>query len=157
MVGEHTIGPDSQVENLLAEYGLGANSMFEDIVENDTDRLLVALLLEQRGQDLVEALDSATQEYDDETTAKYISFDRTATDDWDSVAWDFTTESIDVRISNADALVAFADPTKSDNVEIAYATGESPIVGIPAETTEIWYKNDPSASSDASITVEAWG
>lgn len=56
MVGEATVGPDAQLERLLEKYDLDADSWAADLAENDTDRLLMALLLEQRGQDVTEAI-----------------------------------------------------------------------------------------------------
>ena len=56
MAGEATIGPNAQLERLLAQYDLDADSWASDLAESDTDRLLMALLLERRGQDVTQAI-----------------------------------------------------------------------------------------------------
>ncbi|ELY99478.1 hypothetical protein [Natrialba asiatica] len=62
MIGSSTIGPNSPIEQVLADYGIDASSWTEDIVENDTERLLLALLLEQRGENAVEALNPESED-----------------------------------------------------------------------------------------------
>ncbi|WP_435362749.1 hypothetical protein [Haloarchaeobius sp. DYHT-AS-18] len=154
-----TPGPNGQVEQLLGEYGLGANSWASDIVQSDTDRLLMALLLEQRDQDLIDALDQANDEYGDtEKTATYATGSETADQEWsEPIEFGFVSSSIDLRVSNADIEVAFADPSKSENIGVPYSTSESPIIGVPAETSKMWVRRDPSAGSDATVQFEAWG
>jgi len=153
-----TVGPNSKVEQILGEYGLGANSWAADIVQSDTDRLLLALLLENRGQDLITAVDQAGDEYSDtEKTATYETTEVTGGTDWsDPIDIGFIASSIDIRVSNADAEIAFADPTQSEGIGVPYATGDSPVVGIPAETSKVWVRRDPAASSDTTVQLEAW-
>jgi len=153
-----TIGPDSQIEQLLGEYGLGANSWMADIVQSDTDRLLLALLLEERGQDIITAVDQAQEEYSDtETTAAYTTAEITGGSEWsDPIDLGFIASSIDLRVSSANAEVAFADPNQNEGIGVPYGTADSPIVGIPAETSKVWGRRDPAASSDTTVQLEAW-
>jgi hypothetical protein len=153
-----TPGPNSRIEQVLGEYGLGANSWAMDIVQSDTDRLLLALLLEQRGQDLIDAVDQASQEYSDtETTATYTTAEIAAGEEWsDAVDLGFVSESIDLRVSNAAVEVAFANPSDNNDIGVPYSPDESPVVGVPAETSKLWVRRAPSAGSDGTVQLEAW-
>lgn len=162
MVGETTVGPQALVERMLADYGLGVDSWAGDIVERDTDRLLMALLLEQRGEaDVIDAVDAARRSdtSSDETTADYWSSEGAIGlgDNWTEIEFGgLESSSIDLRITNADVVVRFAPPGR-DSADVYYATAESPIVGEPVETTKMWAKTDPSAGSNAKLQVQAWG
>ena len=157
-----TVGPDALVERLLEEYGLSTDSWAADVVEDDTERLLMALLLEQRDQtDVIEAVDAARRSGTgtETTTADYWSSEGEITlgDDWTEIDFEgLVSESVDLRISNADLVVRFEEPG-ADDADVFYGTAESPIVGVPAKTTKMWAKNDPSAGSNASLKVQAWG
>jgi hypothetical protein len=59
MKAPDTWGPDSRTEWVLSLYNLEAGNWGEDILQSDTDRLLLATLLELRGQGLVQAVDEA--------------------------------------------------------------------------------------------------
>lgn len=61
-----TWGPHSRVERILSLYNLEAGTWAEDILESDTDRLLLATLLELRGQDLIDAVDEAQEQESEE-------------------------------------------------------------------------------------------
>jgi len=50
-----SFGPNSQLELLLREYGLNADGWAGDIIEDDDQRLLMAILTELRGETLVES------------------------------------------------------------------------------------------------------
>jgi len=162
VTGEVTVGPNALVERLLKEYGLAADSWAGDVVENDTDRLLMALLLEQRdGTDVIEAVDAARRSKTgtETTTADYWSSEGTISlsGEWTEIKFGgLVSESVDLRITNADAVVRFVEPG-SDDADVYYATAESPIVGEPVETSKMWAKTDPRAGSDASLQVQAWG
>ncbi|WP_435332834.1 hypothetical protein [Haloarchaeobius sp. TZWWS8] len=150
-------GPNSEIEKLLAEYGLGAHSWVSDVLQSDTDRLLMALLLEQRGQDLIDALDQASEEYR-EKTANYSTGSVTAGSEWsDAIEFGLVASSIDLRVTNANVEVAFADPNRNDDIGVPYTTDEAPIIGVPADTSKIWVRRDPSAGSDGTVQFEAWG
>ncbi|WP_256299907.1 hypothetical protein [Haloarchaeobius salinus] len=151
-----TPGPNSRIEQVLGEYGLGANSWAMDILQSDTDRLLLALLLEQRGQDLIEALDAAGEEYE-ETTATYATGEVTSGEEWsEPIEFGFVSSSIDLRINDSDIEVAFADPEHNEGVGVPYKTDNSPVVGIPAETTKMWVRRAPSEGSGGTVQFEAW-
>ena len=55
----NTWGPESRTEWILSLYNLEANSWADDLLQDDTNRLLLANLLELRGQDLIDAVDEA--------------------------------------------------------------------------------------------------
>ena len=152
-----TAGPGSNIESLLDEYGIGANSWASDVFASDTDRLLLANLLELRDQDLVDALDEAGDDYQDQKqTATYHSEELTASTDWSETELGFTASSIDLRITNANVEIAFANPVGNDQNQVPYGTGDSPVVGIPAETSKVWLRRDPAAGSDATVQLDAW-
>jgi hypothetical protein len=50
-----SFGPKAQLELLLREYGLNADDWQADIFESDSERLLMALLQEVRGETLIES------------------------------------------------------------------------------------------------------
>jgi hypothetical protein len=49
-----SFGPNSRLELLLREYGLNADGWPSDVIEDDDQRLLMAILTELRGETLVE-------------------------------------------------------------------------------------------------------
>jgi len=49
-----SFGPDSRLELLLREYGLNADGWPSDVIEDDDQRLLMAILTELRDETLVE-------------------------------------------------------------------------------------------------------
>ncbi len=138
---------------MLSLYGLGANSWAADIVQSDTDRLLLALLLEQRGQDLIEATETASDEYSDQT-ATYATTEVTADEEWsEPVEFGFVTSEIDLRISGADVEVAFADPSGAAS-GVPYSTANSPVAGIPASTSKLWVRSQ--STTTATVRIEGW-
>lgn len=161
MVGETTIGHDSRVEQVLGEYGLQADGLVDDLVESDTDRLLLALLLEQRDQDLIDALDDAqaSESGDPDTEARYYSaeynVDNSERPEWAHVDFGLVASSVDLRISANPIEIRFQSPGNDDST-IEYATDESPVVGIPAETSQMWVRTAKSATGDATVDIQAW-
>ncbi len=96
MIGSSTVGPNSPIERVLADYGVDASSWGEDLVEDDTERLLLALLLEHRGENAVEALNP---ESDDNREAAYFVTEEplpvTSTDE-ERLNWGFPATSVTI-------------------------------------------------------------
>ncbi|ELY71093.1 hypothetical protein C489_02026 [Natrinema versiforme JCM 10478] len=106
-MGSSTIGPDSPIERVLEDYGVGASSWSEDLVESDTERLLLALLLEQRGENALEALDT---ESEDSQEAGYFVTEEPlpiTTAEENRLKWGFPAKSVTVWGFDAPIYVAF--------------------------------------------------
>jgi len=158
-----TLGPDSNIERLLDEYGVGANTWVADVFASDTDRLLLALLLEERDQDLVDALDAAKSEYNSDTTAVYwadnFTVDATGapdalTDKQGRIDFGFEASSVDLRFTD-DILVRFAEQG-SDNSEIIYRKDDQHDSDIHVETQYMYVERGTDATTDTTVYVEAW-
>ncbi|MFC6952225.1 hypothetical protein [Halorubellus litoreus] len=159
-----TAGPGSNIEALLDEYGVGVNSWVSDVFASDTDRLLLALLLEQRGQELVEALDDAQSEYTDEDSGtQYYAQQFTVTqsgppedvtDDQGRLDFGFEATSVDLRFTDS-VEVAFK-PQGNANRVIEYRKQDKHAEGIPVETQTMGVVRADSATSDPTVWVEAW-
>ncbi|DAC85275.1 hypothetical protein [Natrinema versiforme] len=156
MVGESTIGPDSQVERILDDYGLGATSWPDDLVENDTDRLLLALLLEQRGQNALEALDTAD---DDSREAGYFvtedALPVTSTDE-EKLNWGFSADSVTVWGFDEPLNIAFR--SEGEYRKIPLQPSESPFTVAPEggiDASSAWIRKMSSDASDTTVKVLA--
>ncbi|MFC6953522.1 hypothetical protein [Halorubellus litoreus] len=157
-------GPNSRVEQLLGEYGVGANSWIEDIFKSDTDRLLLAILLEQREQDLIEALDDASSEYTDEDSGtQYYVQKFTVTqsgppenlsDDQGRLDFGFEASTVDLRFS--DSIEVAFKPEATSNRVIEYRKQDKHAEDIPVETQTMGVVRADSATSDPTVWVEAW-
>jgi hypothetical protein len=162
-----TLG-DSYIDTLLGEYLPVQQGPVEDVLSSETDQLLYALLLEQRARrmqngatdirTLLEQQRQATEQGTPEATGTYTSrdleLDPLATaDDWQELDLDFVTSEVDLRFNDAIA-VAFAPPTEEERV-VQYDGSESPVTGLPVETSEI-HLGAQEGTGGASVTVEAW-
>jgi hypothetical protein len=159
-----TAGPGSNIESLLDEYGVGVNSWASDVFASDTDRLLLALLLEQRGQELVEALDEASSEYgdkDDGTQYYAQQFTVTqggppedVTDEQGRLDFGFEASTVDLRFT--DSIEVAFKPQGASNRVIEYRKQDQHAEGIPIETQTMGVVRAESAESDPTVWVEAW-
>jgi hypothetical protein len=159
-----TAGPGSNIETFLDEYGVGANSWAADLFASDTDRLLLALLLEQRGQDLVEALDDAKSEYDeDDGETEYYAQKFTVTEDGppedvtdDQGRLDFGFEASTVDLRLTDAIEVAFQPEGNLNRVIEYRKQDQHASGIPVEARYAYLTRASGAEGDPTVWVEAW-
>jgi hypothetical protein len=175
-MGVGTLG-NTYIDTLLAEYVPGDDSLAEEVLTDETDQLLYALLLEMRvsrfnqqgAQDIETALanirDTTETGAPDQTgTYASVRFDDAGDqrdnlpelqtgDDWQEVELDFVTSEVDLRFGDAIA-VAFEEPQQEESV-VRYAGDESPVVGVPVQTSTIWLGAQPG-SGGATATVEAW-
>lgn len=158
-----TIGPGSNIERLLDEYGLGANSLLADVFESDTDRLLLALLLEERDQDIVDAIDTASNDYNSKNRSVYWSNNFTVdsdgppdklTDSQGRIDFGFESSSLDLRFT--DEIQVRFTKQGSDNSTIIYRQSDEFAADIPVDTQYIYIERGPNATTDPTVYVEAW-
>lgn len=157
-----TAGPGSNIESVLGEYGVGANSWVSDVFASDTDRLLLALLLEQRGQDLIEALDDAQNPTSADDGATYFSTEEPESVDsksWETLELGFSASAVTVHGFDAPIRVAFAEPDRA-NSAIRLSAKQSPFeVAPPTEefgTSVLHYRKEDSTTNDTQIEVLAF-
>ena len=166
-MGVGTLG-DSYIDGLLAEYLPIQQGPVEDVLSSETDQLLYALLLEQRARrmqngatdirTLLEQQRQATEQGTPDATATYTSREfeldpLDTADDWQELDLDFVTSEVDLRFSDAIA-VSFRSPTEDEAI-VQYDSDESPVTGLPVETSEI-HLGAQEGTGGASVTVEAW-
>lgn len=166
-MGVGTLG-DTYIDTLLGEYLPIQQGPVEDVLSSETDQLLYALLLEQRARrmqngatdirTLLEQQRQATEQGTPDTTGTYTSRDLDldaldSADDWQEIDLDFVTSEVDLRFSDAIA-VSFAPPTEDERI-VQYDGKESPVTGLPVETSEI-HLGAQQGTGGASVTVEAW-
>jgi len=155
------IGTETVIDRVLAEYlpYQDRQTLLDEVVEDETNALLTALLLEISGQNVLEESNEVqkTANYYAETFTVGTNGPVEGGEEIDGKRVDlgFVAESIDLRISDA-VTVAFNRPGKNDHREITYTSGVSPITEIPASTRYVWLSRADSASSDPTVQMEAW-
>lgn len=166
MTGEITIGAGSVVEELLEDYGLSVDSLAGDLIESDTDRLLLALLLEQRGDDSLQSasIDSNSNTGRGSSSSAYFSgtiqsSDNPVDDDDQPIEPDFDMSTIVVRSFGGPIFIAFDEPTSAtDRIQLDPSAGDEPFVVSPGDdwSTDEIYVGVPDGGSATSVTVEAF-
>lgn len=166
-MGVGTVG-DTYIDDLLGEYLPIQQGPVEDVLSSETDQLLYALLLELRAQrmrqgdmDIRTLLQRNRQERSSgnpERTGTYLSTDLDldpldTAEDWEKVDLEFVTSEVDLRF-NDDIAVAFDEPTDNSRV-VQYSATESPVTGIPVETSEI-HAGAQEGTGGANLTIDAW-
>lgn len=157
MVGSSTIGPGSQVEQILAKYGLKATSWPDDLVENDTDRLLLAILLEQRGENALEALD--TDDDDSQEAAYFVTEDPLPVTEAeeDRLKWGFPATSVTVWGFDEPIYVAFR--SEGDYRKIPLDPSDAPYHAGPEGglgASAAWIRKRSSETADTTVKVKAY-
>lgn len=156
MVGGSTIGPNSQVERILEEYGLDATSWPDDLIESDTERLLLALLLEQRGENALEAMDS--QSGDNQEAAYFVTEDPLVVDSTDEsrLKWGFPATSVTIWGFSEPIYVAFR--SEGDYRKIPLSPSDSPYHEAPEGglgASSAWISKQSSDTNDTKVIVKA--
>jgi len=157
MVAGSTIGPNSQVERILAKYGLEATSWPDDILENDTNRLLLALLLEQRGENALEAID---QQSDDSQEAAYFVTEEplpVTTTEENRLNWGYPATSVTVWGFDEPVYVAFR--SEGEYRKIPLAPSDAPYHAGPEGglgASSVWISKQSSSTPDTQVKVKAY-
>ncbi|NLV09357.1 hypothetical protein GOC74_05360 [Halomicrobium mukohataei] len=147
-----TVGPDSVIERVLSEYNIGADSWHEDLFESDTDRLLLALLLEQRGEQYL----GETSTSDEPTyfvTEEPVSVDSVNQQGLD---WGFPADTVTVWGFDEPVLVSFQQT--GTNREIPLTAAEAPFSLSPPgglNTSKLWYRQMTESAADTTLKVLA--
>lgn len=157
MIGSSTIGPDSQVERILQDYGLSATSWPDDLVENDTDRLLLALLLEQRGESALEAINPESE--DSQEAAYFVTENPlpvTSTDE-ERLKWGYPATSVTVWGFDEPIYVAFR--SEGDYRKIPLKPSDAPYHAGPEGglgASAAWIRKQNEDSNDTIVKVKAY-
>ncbi|OAQ52117.1 hypothetical protein HTG_14130 [Natrinema mahii] len=156
MIGSSTVGPNSPIERVLEDYGVGASSWGEDLVESDTERLLLALLLEHRGENAVEALNP---EADDSQEAAYFVTETpiavTSTDE-NRLNWGFPASSVTIWGFTEPIYVAFR--SDGDYRKIPLEPGNAPYHEAPPGglgASSAWIRKRSDDTNDTQVIVKA--
>ncbi|AFO58418.1 MULTISPECIES: hypothetical protein [unclassified Natrinema] len=156
MIGSSTVGPNSPIERVLADYGVDASSWGEDFLEDDTERLLLALLLEHRGENAVEALNP---ESDDNREAAYFVTEEplpvTATDE-ERLNWGFPATSVTIWGFTEPIYVAFR--SDGDFRKIPLEPGNAPYHEAPQGglgASSAWIRKRSDDTNDTQVIVKA--
>lgn len=135
------------------------------LLENETDQLLAALLMELKAQriaggDTDESVDVIIEQQrqdhasgSDSTRGTYHAEEVTAPNgEWYEIDLDFVASEVDLRNIPGDIEIAFADKAGENNV-ISYDDTDSPVAGITVQTNKIWIKG---VGADRTLNLEAW-
>ncbi|ACV47831.1 hypothetical protein GBQ70_11710 [Halomicrobium sp. ZPS1] len=147
-----TVGPDSVIERVLSEYGIGADSWHEDLLESDTDRLLLALLLDQRGDQYL----GETSTSDEPTyfvTEVPVAVDGVGQQ---SLDWGFPADTVTVWGFDGPVLVSFQQT--GTNREIPLTASEAPFSLSPPgglNASKLWYRKMTESDADTTLKVLA--
>jgi hypothetical protein len=155
------IGTNTIFDRVLAEYlpYQDRQTLWEELAEDETNALLLALLLETSGRSIVEEdrKVNETATYFSETYT--VGVDGPASDgeevDGTKVDFGFVADKVDLRIDDT-VVVAFSEPGKTEHREITYRQQDSPLAGIPASSRYVWVRRADSATTDPTVRVEAW-
>lgn len=151
--------PDS-ANALLEEYH---GQLPNEVLLNETDALLAALLMElkaqrfSRGDTEAASLIIEQQRRDyatgTDTEGVYHASEESPDDQgWTEVDLGFTCEEVDLRNISGPVDVAFADPGDGAD-SIRYDQSDSPVAGIRVRTATIWFQ---AATGTETLNVEAW-
>ncbi len=159
-LGSDTIGPNARVERVLSNYGLGADSLADDLVQSDQLRLQLAHLLEARGEDsIVDAEVAASQSEDDQPEhPEYISGSVETEKDPEPLELDFSASAVIVRRIDSRIWVALRPPESAKyKMQIDPGQDETPFVLSPPglSVTRIWVGR-PEGEDDTSVMVDAF-
>lgn len=151
------------VDELIAEYHAVMPPL--EVLENETDQLLAALLMELKAQriasgDSTESVDVIIEQQrqdhasgSESTRGTYHAEEVTAPNgEWKEIELEFVTSEVDLRNIPGDIEVAFADRSGENNV-ISYDNTDSPVAGINVQTNKIWIKG---VDADRTLNLEAW-
>lgn len=157
MIGSSTIGPNSPIEQVLADYGIDASSWTEDIVESDTERLLLALLLEQRGENAVEALNPESE--DTQEAAYFVTEEPlpVTTTEENRLKWGYPATSVTVWGFDEPIYVAFR--SEGDYRKIPLEPSDSPYHAGPEGglgASAAWISKQSSETNDTTVKVKAY-
>ena len=152
-------GPNSPIETVLADYDLSAETVVDDVFRSDTDRLLLALLLERRGGDSVSELaveNRAGESRDATAEPSYRSETIEATAEPEEIDLGFNASTLSMRGFTAPVFVAFVDPTNdSDRIVLNPDDGDEPYVISPGSGFAFGQVFVGRAGgSDTTLTVE---
>ncbi|MGQ3412037.1 hypothetical protein ACT4ML_07205 [Natrinema sp. LN54] len=157
MIGSSTVGPNSPIERVLEDYGVGASSWGEDLVENDTERLLLALLLEHRGENAVEALNPEAE--DSQEAAYFVTEDPlpVTTAEENRLKWGFPATSVTVWGFDEPIYVAFRSEGNYRKIPLEpsdapYHAGPEGGLGASAA----WIRKQSSDTADTTVKVKAY-
>jgi hypothetical protein len=144
-----TIGPDSPIDELLADYfGELPEGWAYELFEDETNALLAALLIEQSGRNPSETASNLDAVY-------YSSGEDglDVTDEEQSKDWDFTATSVALWGWEEPILVAFKDQNRKDR----WIPLPKNRATLSFETTasEVWYTLQDGAQADTTLNVLA--
>ena len=149
-------GTDTAIDDLLSGYFPSETSLLGEAVEDETNLLLAALLMEQRGSSNEEDVEG--RYYADVYQAGEEGPEGPNADDpnVDGARIDFGTpaKTVDLRF-DGEIAVAFKEPGQPHRT-IVYRAQDSPVVGLKAGSSKMWLKNGPTESSPVTTFVEAW-
>jgi hypothetical protein len=158
-IGSDTVGPNARVERVLADYGLDADGLADDLVQSDEVRLQLARLLEARGEDsIIDAEVSAAQSEDDQPeNPEYISGSVETEADPEPLKLDFSASAVIVRRIDSPIWVAFRPPESAQyKMQIDPGQDETPFVLSPPglSVTRIWVGR-PEGTDNTSVMIDA--
>lgn len=155
------ISHNEAVQDLISEYHA---VLPPELLMNETDMLLAALLMELQAQRLEEGTTESVDVIIEENRREYTKEGATGTyraeslsvksDEWREIDLDFTTSEVDLRNISGPIEVAFADRSTVAN-RIAYDDTDSPVAGIGVSTSNIWVRSATDGVTE-SLDLEAW-
>lgn len=150
------------IDELIAEYHA---VLPPGLLENETDQLLAALLMELKAQriasgDSTESVDVIIEQQRKDhadgtssTRGTYHAEEVTApSGEWYEIDLEFVASEVDLRRISGAIEIAFANKDGEHNV-ISYNTEDSPVAGIGVQTDKIWVRGD---GAERTLHLEAW-
>lgn len=149
------------VQELISEYHA---VLPPELLMNETDMLLAALLMELKAQRLSDGVSESADVLIEQQRADYSDGSDHArgtyhseqvtvdANEWTEIDLDFIAGEVDLRGITDVIEVAFADPT-GENAVIEYDSNDSPVAGIPVQTSRVWLRGK---STSTTLTMEAW-
>jgi len=162
----NTFGTDTLIDTALADYLPQTDSLPRELLEDETNALLYAALLElqllrydrtNRTEPPRLLIEEQESEAGGQTEARgrYLADSYEVTDaEWTEVDLSFDSKEIDLRNLTDPVKVAFAPPAGGDNV-VRYDSTDSPVAGIPVTTRKVWLRAKDGVGSTG-VFMEVW-
>jgi hypothetical protein len=161
-----TFGTDTAIDAALADYLPQTDSLPRELLQDETNALLYAALLElqllrydrtNRTDPPSLLIEEQEREAGNQTEARgrYLADVYEVTDsEWTEVDLSFDSKEIDLRNLTDPVKIAFAPPAGGSNI-VRYDSTDSPVAGIPVTTRKVWLRARDGVGSTA-VYMEVW-
>lgn len=161
MIGQ--VGTNTKFDRVLEQYFTGRQGdVLQQLAENETDALLLAILLELQEQNGNNEFDAPTEERPDQHEADYFATEEPlpieSTNEADhTLNWGFPATSVTIWGFNEPIYVAFR--SNGENRKVPLEPSDAPFTAAPEgglDTSEVRVRKPSSDSADTQVKIMAF-